>query len=315
MQTAPVSVVIPTFNSGHLVTEAVESVLGQTLPPAEVVVVDDGSADDTQKRLAAYAGRVRSLRQENQGVSVARNLGVASAGQEYVAFLDADDIWHPRKLELQMSVFARHPELGLVGTGTCDWPAAEFPLLPAPAVNFVTWAQLVVKNRIATSSVVVRRHLFARTGPFDPSMRSAQDRDLWLRVAELAPVANLELPLVGYRDVPGSISKQAVRCEAGKMRILSKIDERKAWGGRWLLRRRAYSYAYHSSAYVYGAVGFYPRALLCSLKSFAWYPLPFGRGEMEMTGERPKRLLINLLRWLGVKSPDPHAIPSPQIRV
>src|SRR5262245_35430521 len=103
MQPAPVSVVIPTYNSGRLVVEAVESVLAQTTRVAETVVVDDGSTDDTRQRLGRYAGSVRYVGQPNQGVSAARNRGVSEASQDFVAFLDADDVWHPRKIELQMA--------------------------------------------------------------------------------------------------------------------------------------------------------------------------------------------------------------------
>src|SRR5262245_15747118 len=131
MTSDSVSVVIPTYNCGRLVTEAVDSVLGQTVPPAEVIVVDDGSQDDTAERLAAYAGRVRYLRQENQGVAAARNCGVAASGGEVVAFLDADDVWHPRKLEFQLAALDRHPGLGLLGTGSFDWPAAAWPAVPS----------------------------------------------------------------------------------------------------------------------------------------------------------------------------------------
>src|SRR6185437_11144924 len=97
---ARVSVVIPTYNSGPLVTEAVESVLAQTLPAAEVLVVDDGSTDDTPERLAAYGERIRYLPQANQGVAAARNRGIREATGDLIAFLDADDVWHPRKLEI-----------------------------------------------------------------------------------------------------------------------------------------------------------------------------------------------------------------------
>lgn len=306
MTPSPVSVVLPTFNSGQLVVQAVESVLSQTLPVTEIIVVDDGSTDDTAAQLARYGDKVRYLPQLNQGVSAARNLGVSAASQEFVAFLDADDVWHPRKMELQLPVFARHPELGLLGTTFFDWPSEQFPVLNGGSTepNFVSWSRLVVKNSLATSSIVVRRHLLERAGPFDRAIQGPEDRDLWLRVAELAPIANLDLPLMGYRDVPGSVSKQAERCEAGMIRILKKLDERKVWGGRWLLRRRAYSYVYHSCAYLHGAAGRYGRSLSRSAKSFCWYPLPYSKHEAEIDWERPKRFLVNLLRLAGLKSPD-----------
>ncbi len=304
MRDAPVSVVIPSFNSAHLVTQAIESVLAQTVVPAEVLVVDDGSADDTRERVAPYAPRVRYLHQSNQGVSAARNRGVAAATQPFVAFLDADDVWHPHKTELQMGAFERHPELGLVGTGHFAWPADSFPDVGGGgtgAITSVSWSQLVVRNYLSTSSIVARRAVLREAGPFDTAMQGPEDRDLWLRVAETAPVANLELPLMGYRDVQGSVSKQGARCQAGMLRILEKLDERAAWGGRWLLRRKSYSYVYHACACIYAGAGEHAESLSCSLKSLLWYPLPYGRGEVTTRGERLRRLLVNFLRWAGLK--------------
>src|SRR5712675_1199611 len=96
-----VSVIIPTYNSGRLVVEAVESALAQTLAPAEILVVDDGSTDDTRDRLAKFGPPVSYIHQENQGVAAARNRGIRAATGDLVAFLDADDVWHPKKLERQ----------------------------------------------------------------------------------------------------------------------------------------------------------------------------------------------------------------------
>src|SRR5438876_789956 len=133
MKLAPVSVVIPTFNKGCLVAEAVESVLAQTLLPAEIIVVDDGSRDDTRERLAAYRERIQYAFQENRGVSAARNHGVRRATSDLIAFLDSDDVWHPRKLEIQVEALAQNPGLGLLGTASFDWPAPMFPALRHPA--------------------------------------------------------------------------------------------------------------------------------------------------------------------------------------
>src|SRR5258706_6591961 len=108
-----ISVIIPTFNSAALVTAAVDSVLAQTTPPTEILVVDDGSTDDTRQRLAPYAGRLRYLHQQSKGVAAARNLGLKQATGEFVAFLDADDIWHPRKLERQLTAMTANPDIGL----------------------------------------------------------------------------------------------------------------------------------------------------------------------------------------------------------
>jgi hypothetical protein len=94
------------------------------------------------------------------------------------------------------------------------------------------------------------------------------------------------------------------------LRILHKLDERRVWRGRWALRRKAYSYVYHSCAYLHGVAGGYRRALRCSLKSFGWYPLPYRRREVKTPAERPKRFVLNLLRWAGLKSPAPAPAPA-----
>jgi glycosyltransferase involved in cell wall biosynthesis len=108
-----VSVVLPTYNRADYLEEALESVLAQTFADFEVVVVDDGSTDDTPARLARYGERIRVIRQENRGVGAARNRGIEAARGRYVAFIDNDDLWHPRKLEVQHAFMASHP--GFVG--------------------------------------------------------------------------------------------------------------------------------------------------------------------------------------------------------
>ncbi len=302
---ASVSVVIPTYNHGHLVTQAVQSALLQTVVPAEVLVVDDGSLDDTRQRLAPYWNQIRYLSQHKQGVSAARNHGIRAALSEYVAFLDSDDVWHPRKLERQMEVFRRYPALGMLGTRHFDWPAAQFPDLSQRGtgnVKFVAWDRLAVRNRFVASSVVVRREILDQAGPFDTQLQGPEDRDLWLRITALVPAANVEEPLVGYRCTAGSVSKQAAVCQAGMKRILRKLDDQDAWQGRWWLRRKAYSHMYHSCAYLHSEAGNQGTAVLAGLKSLAWYPLPYPGDEVDTSNERVKQLAVNLLRLLHLKS-------------
>ncbi len=295
---APISVIIPTYNSASLVTEAIDSVLKQTLVPAEIVVVDDGSTDDTRLRVAAYGQAIRYVYQENQGVAAARNTGLRLAGQEFIAFLDADDVWHPRKLEVQLAVLGGSPELAMLGTEVFDWPTAAIPAArpdPEAAIEFVSWDRLAIKNYFVTSSVVVRRSVLEKAGEFDRELRGPEDYDLWLRIAELGVVANLPQPLTGYRSVAGSLGKQAVSMEAGMRRILQKMDQRKAWRGRRFLRRKAYSYCDYSCAYMHreaGSRGLALRRVICSM---AWFPWPYHRSEVRMRFARP-RLLVSSVR-------------------
>jgi glycosyltransferase involved in cell wall biosynthesis len=312
MSYVPVSVVIPTYNSARFIAQALKSVLAQTTRPAEIIVVDDGSTDDTPQVLEAFRPHVRYIRQQNQGVSAARNNGVASATGEFVAFLDSDDVWHPRKIEFQIAVFARNPELGLLGTRCFDWPCATFSEVAPECcgkVTLVEWEHLAVRNHLAASSVVARRSVLQKVGPFDTTMQGPEDRDLWFRISRVAAVGNIEAKLTGYRSVQGSVSKQAARCEAGMLRILAKLDRDDVWGGRWLLRRKSYGYLNHSVACIYSITGDYGNSIRYLLKSMRWYPLVFRRGQDVGTRcERPKRLVVNTLRlfklWPGQPLPD-----------
>ena len=125
-----VSVVVPTYDYGCFVAEAVASALAQTYPHREVIVVDDGSTDDTREVLAPYSDRIRYIFQSNQGLSAARNTGIRAAQGEFIALLDSDDVWHPRKLEVQMHFLHDLPEVGLLGTDLfmdqrSHWPASR----------------------------------------------------------------------------------------------------------------------------------------------------------------------------------------------
>src|SRR6516165_447182 len=122
-----VSVVIPTYNYRHFVTDAVASALEQTYQPVEVLVVDDGSRDDTRARLTPYLDRIRYIYQENQGLSAARNTGIRAAKGVWIALLDSDDAWHPRKLETQMEFIRQHPDIGVLGSDSILERPAQWP--------------------------------------------------------------------------------------------------------------------------------------------------------------------------------------------
>ncbi len=293
-----VSVVIPTYNSAELVVEAVRSVLAQTRPAAEVLVVDDGSTDDTADQLAAFGPPVRVIRKENGGVSSARNRGVAEASGERIAFLDADDVWHPRKLETQLGVLEAHPDLGLLGTRTFDWPGPVPDPPAAPPLARVPFDRLIVRNAFCTSTVVVRTAVLRAAGEFDTSLQGPEDYDLWLRIAAAAAVANLDARLTGYRHAtPNSLSKNAERMERDTLRILAKQEGAGAFWGKDLLRRRAFGNTTLTAAYMYHDAGRHGTALKRIAQSFWWWPLPFARSEVNAFLARPRFAVGILRRW------------------
>jgi glycosyltransferase involved in cell wall biosynthesis len=297
--------VIPAFNCAPWIGEALDSVFAQTVAPAQVIVLDDGSTDDTAERVRPVLDRVQYVRQPNSGVSATRNRGMALAREAFVAFLDGDDVWHPRKIELQMEAFRRRPDLAILSTPVYDYPSTAPEVTPALAaelpVHDVSWESMAVKNRMNTSSVIIRRDVIERVAPFDTAMQGPEDRDFWLRVLEVAPGAILAIPLSGYRITPGGISQNAARCRDGMLRILQKVDARGGWTGRWLLRRKAYSYVNHACSCLFSDSGSHGEALACCLRSIAWFPLPYGRDEVVTPCERLKRTAVVGVRLVRAK--------------
>lgn len=300
-----VSVVIPSFNSGRFVTQAVESALAQTVTPDQIIVIDDGSSDDTRERLAQYRDKIRYVYQDNRGVAAARNHGIECSQDEFVAFLDADDVWHPRKLELQLKALAQNPRIALLGASTYGWPADGVPDVDDAAtalVAMVPWERLAVRNQFTTSSVLARRDVLHRVGLFDTALHGPEDFDLWLRVAEVASVANLQLPLTGYRTVADSLGRQAGTMERGLRRVLQKLDQKDAWRGRRLLRRKAHSYCRYSCAYLHATGGSRRMALTSLIDSLRWYPLPYRRSEVRMSLARAR--MLTMIIWRLVRGID-----------
>ena len=155
MNLAPVSVVIPAYNSARTLGETLESILSQTIVPRQIIVIDDGSKDGTGDVARGFGEVITYRRQENAGPSAARNHGLRLASEPWIAFIDADDVWHPRKIELQMRCLEKHPELGLLATDNFDWPIARFPEIDESAalqMMPVTWEQLVIRTLILTST-------------------------------------------------------------------------------------------------------------------------------------------------------------------
>ena len=201
-----VSVVIPTYNYGRFIAEAVESVLAQTYPIAEIIVVDDGSTDDTETVVRTFGEKVRYVRQTNEGVCSARNRGINSSNGDMIAFLDADDIWLPEKIEKQLARFAEDPEIGLVHCGLREFDTATGETIAMHLDGDEGWVAedlaLCEKPVIQGpgGSIMVRRHVFDEVGGFDRRLKIYEDWEFCLRVARKFKVGFVPEALVNYRS-------------------------------------------------------------------------------------------------------------------
>jgi len=193
-----ISVVIPSYNAAPVICRAVDSVLAQTYSDYEIIVVDDGSTDDTAEVVKEYGDRVRYIYQDNAGSSVARNTGIAAARGQWIAFLDADDEWLPDKLRLQAELLARNPDLRWCATNyiKTDGMRSAPSISPSIIKNALAGREYVesyfleaAKDRChaSTTTVVVRRDVFAKIGGFDQKFLRGQDIDMWWRIAHLYP--------------------------------------------------------------------------------------------------------------------------------
>ncbi|MUG99149.1 glycosyltransferase [Scytonema sp. UIC 10036] len=207
-----VSVVIPAYNAIAYLPETMESVLSQTYDSFEVIVVNDGSLDETEQWVAQIQDpRVKLISQENQGLSGARNTGIFHARGDYIAFLDSDDIWEPTKLEKQASILDECPEVGLVYTWVAyinEQSQSTGKVFKHQAEGDV-WKKLTEHNIVECGSVaMVRRSCFENCGVFDRSLVSfVEDWDMWLRIASKYPFKVVKEPLVYYRQRSNSASK------------------------------------------------------------------------------------------------------------
>lgn len=193
-----ISVIIPTHDRGVLVSRAIASVRAQTKPPDEIIVVDDGSRDDTENTVQSRFPNVRYLRQDHQGVSAARNLGISQAQGEWLAFLDSDDAWLPDKLALQRATIDACPEARIVH-GDEIWirdGRRVNPMRKHRKYGGWIYPRCLPLCVISPSCVMIHREVFADVGLFDTTLPACEDYDLWLRICCRYPVEYIDRPLI-----------------------------------------------------------------------------------------------------------------------
>jgi len=243
MPTSPaVSVVVPTYNAQSFIVETLRSVLDQTMGDLELIVVDDGSSDDTVALVGAIGDpRIRLVPQANAGRCVARNRGLDLARAPLVCFLDHDDVWHPQKLAAQLQVLEREPDTALVHTDYRMWYAGLdgrfpdatelLPTTPDPAIDETVsgWAyhHLLVDSFILTSTAIMRTQAVREVGAFDPALPYSEDWDLWFRLSRRWPFTKLKGHYALYRQLPSQGSR-VYRQVDYRMRLLEQAVA--TWG-------------------------------------------------------------------------------------
>lgn len=279
MATTPtVSVVMAAKNYARFLPTAVESVVAQTLPDWELVIVDDGSTDDTALvvRSCFADHRIRYVPSDRLGQSRAKNLGVGLTRGEYVAFLDADDAWQPAKLERQLLALKENPDAGVCFTRRILIDEAGDPLPqqprrdPMPSGRVLN--ELFLRNFVCFSSVMVRRQVFDHVGGFDPEWDLSIDYDLWLRAARHHGFVAVDDDLVRYRTGHGNLSKKLADRVATAASIMTRAVFRRGLGAELPPDTVAEGFAstYRALAYTLRpseprtAAGWYLRALMWS---------------------------------------------------
>jgi len=227
-----VSVIIPTFNRASMLKQAVESVLAQDFKDFELIVVDDGSTDDTLAVLESYP--IASVVQRpHRGVSAARNTGIKTAAGSLIAFLDSDDLWLPPKLSIQTAFFRNHPDALICQT-------EEIWIRNGKRVNAkkrhkkrsgIIFEQAVALCLVSPSGVMIRKELFDMVGLFDETLPACEDYDLWLRIGCRFPIHLIDEPLVVKRGGHEDQLSQSPRLDRFRIQALKKILDSPPGGG------------------------------------------------------------------------------------
>ncbi len=193
-----ISVIIPTYNRRELLARALKSVINQTCPAAEIIVIDDGSIDETGRMVRQQFPQVHYIYQRNRGVSHARNVGIKHAGGDWIAFLDSDDEWLPDKLRCQCAALAENPELKV-----CH--SEEIWIRRGKRVNQMhkhqksggwIFQRCLPLCAMSPSSILIHHSVFEQTGLFDESLPACEDYDLWLQITARYPVLFIDQPLI-----------------------------------------------------------------------------------------------------------------------
>ena len=201
-----VSVIIPVYNGAKFIKNAIDSVIGQTNQNFEIIVIDDGSIDNTPNILKGYGDKIKYNTQENKGQASAINKGLKMSEGEYIAYLDSDDMYYPEKLEEQLQYFHNHPDVSLVYSDRyhIDSSAKNISLVQSRQLDHFLFLQ---ENRLSRSSVMHRRKCLDEVGVFDNCISGSDDWDMWIRMSEKYKFGYINKPLIKYRIHENNLSQ------------------------------------------------------------------------------------------------------------
>lgn len=225
-----VVVVIPTYNQDHYLAESIESVLAQEFQPFEIVVVDDGSTDNTQEILSGYKDHIASVYQPNAGFAAARTRGIQEARSPLVAFHDSDDVMLPGRLAAQVTFMHEHPEVAALSGNAVIQGKESVDYLENCGIQFgkENWVivergfqKLLSRNFMVDAGTMIRKACFIEIGGYYLSLPSSADWDLWLRMSRKWPLACMKMPCTWVRKHEGSISKSPAEI-AGNICVIDR---------------------------------------------------------------------------------------------
>jgi glycosyltransferase involved in cell wall biosynthesis len=303
-----VSAVITTFNYAAFIREALESVLSQTRLADEVVVIDDGSTDDTASIVREYGSRgVRYFRQENAGAGAARNRGIRETTGDLIAFLDADDIWLPDKLAAQVAFLEERPDAVAVSGSHIWWHVRDDVRWVIAAGQFTPERmrrELTVRNVVGNPSMMLfRRSALEQAGLFDPTLRWGQDWELCIRLARLGTIGMLPQPLIVYRWHEQSLSNDQRWRRLETIHAISRAaiaDLQPAWQ-RPIFQARAFSSIEFDRARIALSEGRrWPQRVWHAALAFATYPFeqPLEKGALVVRSLVGTRRYVQTRDWV-----------------
>ncbi len=273
--TSKVSIIIPTYNRAKFISRALDSVFNQTYRDFEIIVIDDGSIDNTKEILDLYKNKIKYFYQTNRGSAAARNRGIKESSGIYIAFLDSDDYWVSEKLEEQVKTLDSHPNVGIVYSRMLiiNNKGEKIGMKPAGVSGRNFKELLQVWGDLPTSTIMTRRDCFEKAGLFDTSLTTMEDIDMWIRIAKYYELYEIENKVLAYyRRHEEQITRNKVKVYEGLVKIYTKIYNTYSEAPRGLMVKRIVENQYLLAKEHY-IEGHYRNAYTHALTAIMQYPL------------------------------------------